>query len=61
MIFKKIATLVRRVMVSDKQKKLLSASKKAASLQRAGKKTNHGDHKLDGGIGVVFFGSQVRL
>lgn len=61
MIFKKIAALTSKAMLGAKQKNLLLANKKAAGLQRAGKKTNHSDHKLDGGIGVVFFGSQVRL
>jgi len=60
MILKQFALLTNKVMLGSKQKKLLSAEKKAARLQRAGKKTNHGDHKLDGGMGVVFFGSQVR-
>lgn len=60
MILKQFALMTNKVMLGSKQKKLLSTEKKAARLQRAGQKTNHGDHKLDGGMGVVFFGSQVR-
>ncbi|NYT61643.1 hypothetical protein H0A66_04810 [Alcaligenaceae bacterium] len=61
MIIKKITTMARAALSKISQKKWLAGSKKAAGLQRAGKNTNHSDHKLDGGIGVVFFGSQVRL
>ncbi len=61
MIIKKIAALTRIALSKIRQKKWQSGRQEMASLQRAGKKTNHSDHKLDGGVGVVLFGSQVRL
>ncbi len=46
-----------RIMI----KKWAVDREKAARLQRAGQETNHNDHKLDGGMGAVFFASKVRV
>ncbi|SHH68629.1 hypothetical protein SAMN04488135_104181 [Pollutimonas bauzanensis] len=56
MIFRKMLALALPGCTKIGQKKALPASKKTAGLQRAGR---NGGHRPAGGMGVVFFGSQV--
>lgn len=57
MIFKKMFIMSIAACTKIGQKKVQHASKKTASLQRAGRNSGH---QATGGMGVVFFGSLVR-
>ncbi|RTZ43253.1 hypothetical protein EKL30_10260 [Candidimonas sp. SYP-B2681] len=61
MIFKTLASIPGLRKPRILLKKWAVNRERAARLQRAGQETNHNDHKLDGGMGAVFFGSKVRV